>query len=656
MSLYKRSILCLAVLLLLAAAPAIEGNSSGKHNHASAGCYCHSNSGGITATNDFPTSYNAGQVYNINIGHTGGTQAFVGGFNVMVDKGTLQNAGNGVQIQGGTSATHTGSGQLGWTFDWLAPASGSGTVSVNIAVLQANANQQNTGDAWDTDSVSITEIVVQNTPPTASNAYVSIALGSNSVAQAYHDQELFANYDYSDADGDTESNSQIRWSKDGSVVSQRNDFPNVPQSYTTIGEVWTMTIIPSDGTDFGTAVSSSNSVEIIDYDSDNDGYGDQSDAFPNDPNEHLDSDGDGVGDNGDAFPNDATETTDTDMDGVGDNSDWAPNDPSESADSDGDGIGDNTDAFPQDASESVDTDSDGVGDNADAFPNDASESSDLDADGVGDNADAFPNDASESSDADNDGVGDNTDDFPMDPSESADTDNDGVGDNADAFPNDANETLDTDMDGVGDNADAFPDDATESVDSDMDGMGDNADALPNDATETLDDDGDGVGNNADAFPNDATESADTDADGVGDNADAFPDDATEALDTDGDGVGDNAQLAAENLAAEEAAQKQMFTIIGVVVVIITGAVGAVLFMRSRKEDLTEEVVKDFTSLSAQPQFTSVEPTFQQPVAQQPVTVAEPVVLRQWTDEAGYTWRQMDDGSSYWWTGSEWQRS
>jgi len=213
------------------------------------------------------------------------------------------------------------------------------------------------------------------------------------------------------------------------------------------------------------------------------------------------------------------------------------------------------------------------------------------------------------------------------------------------------------MDGMGDNADAFPNDANETLDTDMDGMGDNADAFPDDATETLDDDGDGVGNNADVFPNDASESTDTDADGVGNNADAFPDDATETLDTDGDGVGDNAQLAAENLAAEEeAAQKQMFTIIAVVAVLIIGAVGAVLFMRSRGDDLTEEVVKDFTSLSVQPHVAPIEQTLQQPVAQQPVAAAEPVVLRQWTDEAGYTWRQMDDGSNYWWTGSEWKRS
>ena len=42
-----------------------------------------------------------------------------------------------------------------------------------------------------------------------------------------------------------------------------------------------------------------------------------------------------------------------------------------------------------------------------------------------------------------------------------------------------------------------------------------------------------------------------------------------------------------------------------------------------------------------------------PVAAQPV-VAEPAVVRQWTDEGGYTWRSMDDGNTYWWTGTEWK--
>ena len=35
-------------------------------------------------------------------------------------------------------------------------------------------------------------------------------------------------------------------------------------------------------------------------DTDGDGYGDNSDAFPNDPTEWADSDGDGIGDNADS--------------------------------------------------------------------------------------------------------------------------------------------------------------------------------------------------------------------------------------------------------------------------------------------------------------------------------------------------------------------
>ena len=57
----------------------------------------------------------------------------------------------------------------------------------------------------------------------------------------------------------------------------------------------------------------------------------------------VDSDGDGVGDNSDAFPNDATETLDSDGDGIGDNAD---------PDDDNDGVPDVSDVFPLDPSES----------------------------------------------------------------------------------------------------------------------------------------------------------------------------------------------------------------------------------------------------------------------------------------------------------------
>ena len=34
-----------------------------------------------------------------------------------------------------------------------------------------------------------------------------------------------------------------------------------------------------------------------------------------------------------------------------------------------------------------------------------------------------------------------------------------------------------------------------------------------------------------------------------------------------------------------------------------------------------------------------------------VPATEPI--QQWTDDSGYTWRKMGDGSVQWWNGSEW---
>ena len=33
---------------------------------------------------------------------------------------------------------------------------------------------------------------------------------------------------------------------------------------------------------------------------------------------------------------------------------------------------------------------------------------------------------------------------------------------------------------------------------------------------------------------------------------------------------------------------------------------------------------------------------------------EILVVQQWTDESGYTWRSMSDGSTQWWNGTVWE--
>jgi len=121
----------------------------------------------------------------------------------------------------------------------------------------------------------------------------------------------------------------------------------------------------------------------------------------------------------------------------------------------------------------------------------------------------------------------------------------------------------------------------------------------------------------------------------------------------------------------------LWIIIGVVLVLAGGA-GAVLFVRNRNSAASAS--KDFSSQGLMNQLESVDQTAylgqsSQPIVQEQMTaqvvqqpavaqtvevipqpaVTEPVVLQQWTDDAGYTWRKMDDGSTLWWTGTEWQK-
>ena len=114
----------------------------------------------------------------------------------------------------------------------------------------------------------------------------------------------------------------------------------------------------SDGDGIGDACDDNN---------DNDERINSEDACPLDNTEIFDNDGDvvldingnviaGACDNTDRFPDDPNEWADTDFDFIGNNSD---------SDDDNDGYGDAVDIFPLDANEWLDTDDDGVGDNSD---------------------------------------------------------------------------------------------------------------------------------------------------------------------------------------------------------------------------------------------------------------------------------------------------
>ncbi|MEK7817639.1 MAG: cadherin-like domain-containing protein, partial [Actinomycetota bacterium] len=99
-----------------------------------------------------------------------------------------------------------------------------------------------------TATVSITVNPV-NDVPVASNLFISP--GSPTTAD-----NLIANYTYSDAEGDPELGTEVRWFKGGVVQTSLNDQTTVTASATVSGEQWHFTVRPKDGTDFGTLQTS----------------------------------------------------------------------------------------------------------------------------------------------------------------------------------------------------------------------------------------------------------------------------------------------------------------------------------------------------------------------------------------------------------------
>ena len=298
----------------------------------------------------------------------------------------------------------------------------------------------------------------------------------------------------------------------------------------------------------------------LDYDGDNDGTDDETDAFDFDACADTDTDHDGLPD--------TVDTTDADNDSVAD----CVTDLIADDDDDGDGFNDTYEidcgsdplnAGPGEGTQPVDSSPDGGDGLCDALD------PDDDNDGYDDDIDLFPSDSTEWVDADGDGQGDNRD---------MDDDNDGWWDSCDladwiaaqgaavvegvnyfatddtmastcpaqvdAFPNDATEWIDTDGDGTGNNADVNDDGDMDALNNDWtdaeeiacgsDPLDANDVPADNDAdgicdvTDT-DDDGDGTPDELDAFPMDDLEVADLDGDGTGD---------AEDLDDDGDGWSD----------------------------------------------------------------------------------------------------------------------
>ncbi|MGY8755325.1 MAG: choice-of-anchor V domain-containing protein [Candidatus Poseidoniales archaeon] len=248
----RRTTALLLVLVLAAsyAAPVAQSSSTGKFNTTS-GCSCHYGSGSTVSLTGTPTDYTPGQTYSLTIS-VSGPAGSKGGFSLNVSDGAFSNPGTSAKVnsQDTSQATHSNSNQRSWTLDWTAPTSGSGTASFTFAGNAVNGNGDPNGDAPSTGSKNVPEGSGTNNAPSVSNILLT-------PSPAYSTDLLQMSYSYFDSDGDSESGTEIRWYRDSSILTLRNDETTVPDSMTAKGQSWYVTVTPSDGADDGNPVSSS---------------------------------------------------------------------------------------------------------------------------------------------------------------------------------------------------------------------------------------------------------------------------------------------------------------------------------------------------------------------------------------------------------------
>ena len=253
----KFASLLLVSLLLASTVPTSFGYSGGKYNSGSSGCGCHGYNVVTVSMSGQPASYNPGTTYTLQISVSGGGSGN-GGFSLDVNKGSFS-TGMGIMAvkvdSAGTSATHTTSSYRSWSVDWTAPSAGSGSVQFDLSAVEANGNGNAGGDTWGDTTITVPENnpPPPNSPPSVSNVGLNMPRTTDN---------LNLTYNYQDPDNDPEYGTLIRWYKDGQLQSGWNDQVTIHSSATRKGEVWNVTVTPSDGTDLGNPVSSPDRVVI----------------------------------------------------------------------------------------------------------------------------------------------------------------------------------------------------------------------------------------------------------------------------------------------------------------------------------------------------------------------------------------------------------
>ena len=245
----RRIAVFLVVLFLISTAQTVQSNASGKTGSSTSGCSCHGSSSSMSVSlSGLPSSgYVASTTYNL-IWDGGPHIPGTGGFNLDANLGTWSNLGSNVKLVNG-ELTHDGTSSRSWSADWTAPTGGSGTIVFNLAVLYGNGNGNNQGDSWDTGSWTLSESSTSsNNPPNATNVRYIPFMPTKETG-------IGVEYDYNDADGDSEQGTTIRWFRDGLQIAQINDMKSVPDIWISKGQEWRVEVTPSDNEDQGDTVS-----------------------------------------------------------------------------------------------------------------------------------------------------------------------------------------------------------------------------------------------------------------------------------------------------------------------------------------------------------------------------------------------------------------
>ncbi|MHA2388714.1 MAG: hypothetical protein ACXACW_08335, partial [Candidatus Hodarchaeales archaeon] len=103
----------------------------------------------------------------------------------------------------------------------------------------------------------LTNITIGNTAPQVTNVKI------NETSPVADNSDLHVSYAYSDYDNDPQNNGsrEIRWYKDGSMISNLNDSIIVGEGNTTVGDIWYFTIRVYDGYNYS-SLATSPSVSI----------------------------------------------------------------------------------------------------------------------------------------------------------------------------------------------------------------------------------------------------------------------------------------------------------------------------------------------------------------------------------------------------------